>query len=209
MAGGARCVRPLRHGVRVARVANGLRDHPAGRSTAFQGAAGAIARDAGSDAVPTFGVMKENVGGVEIFTDGACSGNPGPGGWAALLRWQEREKMLAGAESATTNNRMEMMAAIAGLEALQRHSSVVLTTDSRYVMDGMTRWLSGWKRNGWRTSGRTDVKNVDLWQRLDAAATAHQIEWLWIRGHTGHVENERVDAAARAAIATLRTAGAR
>lgn len=145
---------------------------------------------------------------VEIFTDGACSGNPGPGGWAALLRWQGREKILAGADAATTNNRMEMMAAIAALEALQRSANVVLTTDSRYVMDGITRWMAGWKRNGWRTSDRGAVKNVDLWQRLDDAAAKHQVEWRWIKGHTGHVENERVDTAARAAIANLRAAGA-
>ena len=145
---------------------------------------------------------------VEIFTDGACSGNPGPGGWAALLRWQGREKILAGADAATTNNRMEMMAAIAALEALQRSANVVLTTDSRYVMDGITRWMAGWKRNGWRTSDRGAVKNVDLWQRLDDAAAKHQVEWRWSKGHTGHVENERVDTAARAAIANLRAAGA-
>ncbi len=144
---------------------------------------------------------------VEIFTDGACSGNPGPGGWAALLRWQGREKMLAGAAAATTNNRMEMMAAIAALEALQREANVVLTTDSRYVMDGITRWMPGWKRNGWRTSDRGAVKNVDLWQRLDGVAAVHLVEWRWIKGHTGHIENERVDAAARAAIATLRAEG--
>lgn len=144
---------------------------------------------------------------VEIFTDGACSGNPGPGGWAALLRWQGREKMLAGAVAATTNNRMEMMAAIAALEALQREANVVLTTDSRYVMDGITRWMPGWKRNGWRTSDRGAVKNVDLWQRLDGVAAVHLVEWRWIKGHTGHIENERVDAAARAAIATLRAEG--
>lgn len=145
---------------------------------------------------------------IEIFTDGACSGNPGPGGWAALLRWQGREKMLAGAEAATTNNRMEMMAAIAGLNALQRNANVVLTTDSRYVMDGITRWMAAWKRNGWRTSARGDVKNVDLWQRLDSVTVTHQVEWRWVKGHTGHPENERVDAAARAAIAALFTDGA-
>ncbi len=144
---------------------------------------------------------------VEIFTDGACSGNPGPGGWAALLRCQGREKMIAGADAATTNNRMEMMAAIAGLEALKREAEVVLTTDSRYVMDGITRWLPGWKRNGWRTSDRGAVKNVDLWQRLDQAVSGHQVEWRWIKGHTGHIENERVDVAAREAIAALRARG--
>ncbi len=144
---------------------------------------------------------------VEIFTDGACSGNPGPGGWAALLRWRGRERTLVGAEPATTNNRMELMAAIGALEALQRDASVVLTTDSRYVMDGITRWLPGWKRNGWRTSGRGAVKNVDLWQRLEAAASRHRIEWRWVRGHTGIAENELVDAAARAAIGSMSPRG--
>ncbi len=140
---------------------------------------------------------------VEVFTDGACSGNPGPGGWAALLRWQGREKMLSGGEVTTTNNRMELMAAIAGLEALRRTAEVKITTDSRYVMDGITRWIAGWKRNGWRTSGRDAVKNVDLWQRLDEAAARHRVQWEWVRGHTGHAENERADAAAREAIARM------
>ncbi len=140
---------------------------------------------------------------VEVFTDGACSGNPGPGGWAALLRWQGREKMLSGGEGSTTNNRMELMAAIAGLEALRRTADVRITTDSRYVMDGITRWIASWKRNGWRTSGRDAVKNVDLWQRLDEAAARHRVQWEWVRGHTGHAENERADAAAREAIATM------
>ena len=120
-----------------------------------------------------------------------------------MLRWQGREKMLSGAELSTTNNRMELMAAIAGLEALRRTADVRITTDSRYVMDGITRWIAGWKRNGWRTSGRDLVKNVDLWQRLDAAAARHRVQWEWVRGHTGHIENERADVAARTAIATL------
>ncbi len=135
--------------------------------------------------------------GVEIFTDGACLGNPGPGGWAALLRGGGRESELVGGAGHTTNNRMELMAAIAGLEALTRPCSVRLTTDSRYVMDGIRSWLPNWKRNGWRTAARKPVKNVDLWQRLDEASARHEIEWIWVRGHAGHAENERVDALAR------------
>ena len=134
---------------------------------------------------------------VEIFTDGACLGNPGPGGWAALLRCGGQESELAGGARQTTNNRMELMAAIAGLEALTRPCSVRLTTDSRYVMDGIRSWLPVWKRNGWRTAAKKPVKNIDLWQRLDTAAARHEIEWLWVRGHAGHAENERVDALAR------------
>ena len=135
--------------------------------------------------------------GVEIFTDGACRGNPGPGGWAALLRYGARESELVGGAPHTTNNRMELMAAIAGLEALTRPCSVRLTTDSRYVMDGVRCWLPAWKRNGWRTAAKKPVKNIDLWRRLDAAAAGHEIEWIWVRGHAGHAENERVDALAR------------
>ncbi len=130
---------------------------------------------------------------VEIFTDGACMGNPGPGGWAALLRWRGEERELAGGEADTTNNRMEMMAAIQGLEALRRPSRVVLTTDSTYVRDGITKWIFGWKRNGWKTAAKKPVKNVDLWQRLDAALAGHEIDWRWVKGHAGHAENERVD----------------
>ncbi len=135
--------------------------------------------------------------GVEIFTDGACLGNPGPGGWAALLRYGTQESELAGGASHTTNNRMELMAVISGLEALTRPCSVRLVTDSRYVMDGIRSWLPVWKRNGWRTAAKKPVKNIDLWQRLDTAAARHEIEWLWVRGHAGHTENERVDALAR------------
>ena len=135
--------------------------------------------------------------GVEIFTDGACLGNPGPGGWAALLRHGARESELAGGAPHTTNNRMELMAVISGLEALTRPCSVRLVTDSRYVMDGVRSWLPVWKRNGWRTAARKPVKNIDLWRRLDTAAARHEIEWLWVRGHAGHAENERVDALAR------------
>ncbi|MBC6405057.1 MAG: ribonuclease HI [Rhodospirillales bacterium] len=140
---------------------------------------------------------------IEIFTDGACLGNPGPGGWAALLRYRGREKELTGAEPDSTNNRMELMAAIAALEALKRPARVRLTTDSSYVKDGITRWISGWKKQGWRTAGRKPVKNRDLWQRLDAAAAPHEVDWVWTRGHAGHAENERVDALAREAAQTM------
>ena len=137
---------------------------------------------------------------VEIFTDGACRGNPGPGGWAALLRSRGVEKMLSGAELETTNNQMELMAAIQGLEALNRASIVVLTTDSQYVRQGITQWIHGWKRNGWKTSQKQPVKNKTLWQRLDDAVEKHSVEWHWVKGHSGHEENERVDMAANDAI---------
>jgi ribonuclease HI len=137
---------------------------------------------------------------VEIFTDGACSGNPGPGGWGAILRYGEVEKELSGGEAQTTNNRMEMTAAIVALETLKRPCQVRLYTDSIYVRDGITQWLPGWKTRGWRTADKKPVKNVDLWQRLDAAAARHRIEWLWVKGHAGHPENERADVLARAAI---------
>ena len=137
---------------------------------------------------------------VEIFTDGACRGNPGPGGWAALLRSQGVEKMFSGAELETTNNQMELMAAIQGLEALNRASIVVLTTDSQYVRQGITQWIHGWKRNGWKTSQKQPVKNKTLWQRLDDAVEKHTVEWHWVKGHSGHEENERVDMAANDAI---------
>ena len=137
---------------------------------------------------------------VEIFTDGACRGNPGPGGWAALLRSQGVEKMLSGAELETTNNQMELMAAIQGLEALNRASIVALTTDSQYVRQGITQWIHGWKGNGWKTSQKQPVKNKTLWQRLDDAVEKHRVEWHWVKGHSGHEENERVDMAANDAI---------
>jgi len=137
---------------------------------------------------------------IEIFTDGACRGNPGPGGWGAILRYRDTEKELAGGEAQTTNNRMEMMAAIAALESLKRPCRVKLYTDSQYLRDGIMRWLRGWKARGWRTADKKPVKNIDLWQRLDAAAAPHQVEWLWVRGHAGHPENERADALARAAV---------
>ena len=141
---------------------------------------------------------------VDIFTDGACSGNPGPGGWAALLRSGTTERELSGGDRLTTNNRMELLAAVSALEALKRPCSVRLYTDSRYVRDGISTWIHGWKRNGWRTAGKQPVKNVDLWQRLDAARQSHDVEWHWVRGHAGHTENERVDALARAEIARMR-----
>jgi ribonuclease HI len=137
---------------------------------------------------------------VEIFTDGACRGNPGPGGWGAILRYGEVEKELSGGEPQTTNNRMELMAAIAGLEALKRPCRVRVYTDSQYVRGGITQWLPGWKARNWRTADKKPVKNVDLWQRLDAAALPHRIEWIWVKGHAGHPENERADALARAAV---------
>lgn len=143
---------------------------------------------------------------VEIFTDGACRGNPGPGGWAALLRSQGVEKMFSGAELVTTNNQMELMAAIQGLEALKRMSTVSLTTDSQYVRQGITQWIHGWKRNGWKTSQKQPVKNKELWQRLDAAVESHKVEWHWVKGHSGHEENERVDQAANDAIDAMQAA---
>jgi ribonuclease HI len=142
-------------------------------------------------------------GTIDIFTDGACSGNPGPGGWGALLRWGDHEKELMGGEAATTNNRMELMAAIAALESLKRPCKVRLHTDSMYLKDGITRWIHGWKAKGWRTADKKPVKNVDLWQRLDAALAGHDIEFLWVRGHAGHVENERADALARAGLGQI------
>ena len=139
---------------------------------------------------------------VYLFTDGACKGNPGPGGWGALLRYGNNEKELWGGEPLTTNNRMELLAAIEGLRALTRPCHVVLTTDSQYVKQGINDWLSGWKRNGWKTSAKQPVKNQDLWQQLDEECQRHQIEWRWVRGHTGHPDNERADALANRGVAT-------
>jgi ribonuclease HI len=136
---------------------------------------------------------------VEIFTDGACRGNPGPGGWAALIRMGARERELSGGEPLTTNNRMELLAAIEALNALKRPCRVQLTTDSSYVRDGITKWIHGWRRNGWRTADRKPVKNADLWQMLLDAAEPHRIEWHWVKGHSGHAENDRVDELACAA----------
>ena len=141
--------------------------------------------------------MSGPAGQVEIFTDGACLGNPGPGGWAAMLRYKTVEKYISGGEPDTTNNRMELMAAIRVLESLRRAARVRVTTDSQYVKQGIEMWLTKWIANGWRTADRKPVKNQDLWQRLAAAAAAHQVEWHWTRGHSGHTENEQVDKLAR------------
>jgi ribonuclease HI len=141
---------------------------------------------------------------VEIFTDGACSGNPGPGGFGALLRWGTKERELWGAEPDTTNNRMELMAAIVALETLKRPMKVRVTTDSVYVKDGITKWIHGWKKNGWRTASKAPVKNEDLWKRLDAALATHTVEWRWVKGHSGHAENERVDELARKGVDSVR-----
>ena len=137
---------------------------------------------------------------VEIFTDGACRGNPGPGGWGAVLRYGGHERLLCGASGDTTNNRMELTAAIEALEALRRPCRVRLATDSTYVKNGITRWLPGWKRRGWRTADRRPVKNEDLWRRLERAASPHDVEWVWVRGHAGHEGNEKADALARSAV---------
>ena len=141
---------------------------------------------------------------IDIYTDGACSGNPGPGGWGALLRLGDQEKELFGGEPATTNNRMEMMAVIEGLRALKREMRVRVHTDSQYVQKGITEWISGWKRRGWKTADKKPVKNVDLWQALEREASRHQVEWFWVKGHAGHVENERADALARRGVETVR-----
>ena len=137
---------------------------------------------------------------VKIYTDGACSGNPGPGGWGAILVYGDVEKEMSGAESDTTNNRMEMMAAIAALEALKSPCSIDVYTDSTYVQKGITEWISGWKARGWKTADKKPVKNSDLWQRLELAASHHQVRWHWVRGHNGHEYNERVDKLAVAAV---------
>jgi ribonuclease HI len=137
---------------------------------------------------------------VEIWTDGACSGNPGPGGWGAILRFGERQKELCGGEQLTTNNRMELTAAISALEALKRDCEVDLHTDSQYLRQGVTGWMFGWKKNGWRTADRKPVKNEDLWRRLDEATGRHKIEWLWVKGHAGDEMNERADELARAGM---------
>ena len=137
---------------------------------------------------------------VEIFTDGACKGNPGPGGWGAILVFKTERKELSGGETLTTNNRMELMAAIAALEALKRACDIHLYTDSMYLKDGITKWIDGWKKKGWKTADKKPVKNIDLWQRLDAARERHKISWRWVRGHDGHEMNEAADALARAAV---------
>jgi ribonuclease HI len=139
-----------------------------------------------------------------LFTDGACSGNPGPGGWAAILRMGSRERELSGGDPSTTNNRMELMGAISGLEGLKRPCRVILHTDSKYVLDGATKWIKSWKKNGWRTADKKPVKNVELWQRLEAASLPHEVHWVWVKGHSGHVENDRADELARREIDKLR-----
>jgi ribonuclease HI len=146
---------------------------------------------------------------VDLFTDGACSGNPGPGGWGAILRYGETEKELFGSENPTTNNRMELMAAIQGLEALKRPCAVRIHTDSQYMRDGITRYIHAWKKNGWKTADKKPVKNIDLWQRLEAALKPHEVAWFWVKGHAGHPENERADALAREGVKAAREAAAR
>jgi ribonuclease HI len=141
---------------------------------------------------------------VEIFTDGACSGNPGPGGWGAILRYGQHEKEISGGEPLTTNNRMELMAVIRALQALKNPSVAVVHSDSRYVLDGLTKWLPRWKANGWKTADKKPVKNEDLWRTLEAEAARHDLVWRWVAGHSGHVENERADALARAACRSQR-----
>ena len=143
-------------------------------------------------------------GNVDIFTDGACRGNPGPGGWGVILRLGERERELWGGERQTTNNRMELTAAIRGLEALKRPVAATVHTDSQYVLKGISEWIHGWKRNGWKTSARQPVKNADLWQRLDTLSQPHNLEWIWVKGHAGHPENERADALANRGIDELK-----
>ncbi len=140
---------------------------------------------------------------IEVFTDGACRGNPGPGGWGVLLRFQDKEKTLHGGELETTNNRMELMAAIIGLESLNEFCSVTLTTDSKYVMHGITDWIENWKKRGWKTAAKKPVKNEDLWRRLDEACNQHEINWQWVKGHSGHRENELVDALANRGLDEL------
>jgi ribonuclease HI len=143
-------------------------------------------------------------GRVQVYTDGACRGNPGPGGWGVILRLGDREKELWGGEQQTTNNRMELTAAIRALAALKRSVEATVYTDSQYVLKGISEWIHGWKRNGWRTSGRQPVKNADLWQELDRLAAGHRIEWVWVKGHAGHPENERADALANRGIDELK-----
>jgi ribonuclease HI len=143
---------------------------------------------------------------VDIFTDGACSGNPGPGGWGAILRFGETEREIFGFETLTTNNRMELMAAIAALEALKRPCTARIHTDSQYMRDGIMRFIHAWKKNGWKTADKKPVKNIDLWQRLEAALKPHNVTWFWVRGHAGHAENERADELARAGVAAARAA---
>ena len=145
--------------------------------------------------------MSEEI--VEIFTDGACKGNPGVGGWGTILRMGEKERELSGGEPATTNNRMELMGAISALEALKRHCHIKLNTDSKYVLQGITEWLEGWKKRGWKTADKKPVKNEDLWRRLDALVVQHDIEWIWVKGHAGHDGNERADELANKGVESV------
>ena len=148
--------------------------------------------------------MSKKPPSVEIYTDGACSGNPGPGGWGAILIWGDHRKEISGGEAQTTNNRMELMAAISALEALKTGVHADLYTDSAYVRNGISSWIHGWKRNGWRTADKKPVKNMELWQRLDEALASHQVTWHWIKGHAGHPENERADELAREGMAAFK-----
>jgi ribonuclease HI len=148
-------------------------------------------------------MMDKNQARVELYTDGACRGNPGPGGWGVVLRYGDHEKELCGGELATTNNRMELMAAIVGLESLTRACKVSVYTDSKYVMQGITEWIENWKAKGWKTASKQPVKNVDLWQRLDTARSRHEVDWHWVKGHAGHAENERADQLANRGIDEL------
>ena len=148
--------------------------------------------------------MSTSPSSVEIYTDGACSGNPGPGGWGAILIWGDHRKEIKGGEAETTNNRMELMAAISALEALKKGVEADLYTDSAYVRNGITSWIHGWKRNGWRTADKKPVKNMELWQRLDEALQRHRVTWHWIKGHAGHPENERADELAREGMAEFK-----
>jgi len=145
-----------------------------------------------------------SIGTVEIFTDGACSGNPGPGGWGVLMRWRDNEKEFFGGEPETTNNRMELMAAIQGIESISRKTPIILYTDSKYVLDGSTKWIHGWKKNGWRTAAKKPVKNDDLWRRLDEALAGHDVDWQWVKGHAGNEGNERADALANKGVDEVR-----
>lgn len=148
--------------------------------------------------------MSDKAVAVEIYTDGACSGNPGPGGWGAILIWGDHRKEINGGEAQTTNNRMELMAAISALEALKKGVEADLYTDSAYVRNGISSWIHGWKRNGWRTADKKPVKNMELWQRLDTALARHKVTWHWIKGHAGHPENERADELAREGMAAFK-----
>src|SRR5208282_2497223 len=181
-------------------------DAPVRLAEARSERAGAAERPAGlfqAPALSPVGGFRERVRfvtSIDIFTDGACSGNPGPGGWGAILRTGEHEKELSGGDRATSNNRMELTAVIRALEALKRSSAVTIHTDSRYVMDGVTQWMPRWKKNGWKTADKKPVKNEDLWRELDTQCARHELKWRWVRGHSGHPENERADALARGAI---------